>query len=219
MITDLVIETAESVGRKVARDWPFLDVEDITQHVLLEACTRADDYNGMPPDELWSFLTRKAVAYCARERNDYVYRTARYLYTPEEVRVLLTLAVESVGVEGDAPTKDGYVSAPDRGNVCVSLWDLSQALDGIPERWRRILMRRAECDGFDSEQRRKLVEAGWEPLSESEQRTARRATERLAEVLNRVVNRLPGDHDGPGARKAMPNARAQAVTHDERDGE
>ncbi|MEQ4716118.1 hypothetical protein [Nonomuraea sp. B19D2] len=212
------MDTAESVGRNVARDWPFMDAEDVTQQVLLEACTRPDDYNVMETDELRSFLTRKAVAYCARERNDYVYRTARYLYTPEEVRVLLTLAVESVGVEFDAPTKDGYVSAPDRGNVCVSLWDLSKALDGIPDRWRRILMRRAECDGFDAEQRRQLVEAGWKSLSESEQRTARRATERLAEVLNRVVNRTPGDHEGPGARRAIPNARAIAITHDDRDG-
>ncbi|WP_343955640.1 hypothetical protein [Nonomuraea longicatena] len=219
MITELVRETAESVGQKVARDWPFLDAEDITQHVLLEACTRAYDYNAMEPDELWSFLTRKAVAYCARERNDYVYRTARYLYTPEEVRVLLAIAVESVGVVFDAPTEDGYVAAPDRGNICVSLWDLSQALDGIPDRWRRILMRRAECEGYDAEQRRKATAYGWKPLSESEQRTARRATERLAEVLNRVVNRAPGDHDGPGARKAISNARAQAITHEDRDGE
>jgi DNA-directed RNA polymerase specialized sigma24 family protein len=219
VIDQLVIDVAESVGRKTANDWPFMDADDITQELLLIACTRPDDYNAMGEEELRAFLGRKAVAYCARERNDYVYRTARYLYTVEEVKVLLSLAVESVGVDFDAPTKDGYVSAPDRGNVVVSLWDLQQALDGIPGNWRRILMRRAEVEGFNAQQRQAAMDAGWQPLSESEQRTARRATERLTEVLNRIVNRTPGEHDGPGSRRAMSNARGQVMTHGERAGE
>jgi DNA-directed RNA polymerase specialized sigma24 family protein len=219
VINQLVMDVAESVGRKTAADWPFMDAEDISQEILLTACTRADEYNALNAGELRVSLTKEAVAYCARERNDYVYRTARYLYAADEVRVLLAIAVESVGVEFDAPTKDGYVSAPDRGNVCVSLWDLAGALDAIPDAYRYVLLRRAEGEAYKTpDQRAEAIQRGWKPVGRSEHMTYSRALERVTQVLNRIVNRAPGEHDGPGSRKATSNARALAVTHDGRDG-
>lgn len=218
MLTETVLSVAESAGKRAAADWPFMEAEDITQQLLLEACTRPDTYNSMNPGHLAEAFRRRAVAYCARERADYVTRTARYLYTPGEVSELLTIAVETVGVDFDAPSVDGYVAAPDKGNVCVSLLDLRRALDTIPDAWRRLLLRRAESEGLTAEQRKALAETGWAPLTETEKRTARRAIDRLTEVLNRTVNRTAVEHDGPGARRAIPNGRAYAVTHDERDG-
>lgn len=218
VLSEAVLSVAESVGNRIAADWPFMDAEDIRQELLAEACAQPDTYNNMHPTYLAETFRRRAVAYCARERADYVTRTARYLYTPGEVSELLTIAVETVGVTFDAPTVDGYVAAPDKGNVCVSLLDLRRALDMIPDGWRRLLLRRAEAESLTAEQRRALVLKGWQPLSESEKRTARRAIDRLTEALNRTVNRTAVEHDGPGARRAIPNGRAYAMTHSDRVG-
>ncbi|MFB9529061.1 hypothetical protein [Nonomuraea roseola] len=195
-----------------------MDADDITQEILVKACTRADVYNGMSDGELYVSLSREAVAYCARERADYVTRTARYIYTPDEARALLSIAVETLGAEWDAPTKDGYVAAPDAGNVVVSLWDLRAALDELRPDWRDVLVRRAEGETYSAAQREEAQARGWRPVARGEHMKHSRALERLTQILNRTVNRPPGDHDGPGARKAVSNARALATTHDDRDG-
>ncbi|WP_344580504.1 hypothetical protein [Nonomuraea roseoviolacea] len=197
------MDTAESVGRNVARDWPFIDVEDVTQHILTAACARADEYNGMDSGALRYALKTEAVAYCARERADYITRSARYVYTPSEVRALLDIWSEGAESEcAQPPTRDGYVAAPDAGNIMVSLWDLDSAVEALPDRWRMLVNAKV---------------AGGQ-LDQADYRAYLRAVDRLTLILNRAVNRPPGDHDGPGARKAIPNARAAAITHDERDG-
>ncbi|GAA3136872.1 hypothetical protein GCM10010466_29610 [Planomonospora alba] len=202
MLSEKVMSVAVSVGRRVAGDWPMFDPEDITQEILTQACTRPADYNGMDTGTLYHSLTREAVAWCARERADYVTRSARYLYTPAEVRELLELWADG----GEAawslpPTKDGYLAAPDAGNIVVNVWDVKTAIGKLPESWQAVIIRRIVG----------------ETLTPAEYRTWCRAVDRLTLTLNRTVNRLT-EHDGPGARRAVSNTRALAMTASERDG-
>lgn len=203
MISELVIETAESVGNRVAAEWPFIDAEDIRQELLAEACASPDTYNNMRADQLAATFRRRAVAYCARERADYITRSARYLYTPAEVRVLLDIWAESEDATyAMPPTRDGYLAAPDAGNIMVSLWDLDRAIEALPDTWRQIVI--AKLDGAQ--------------LDKTQYRAYCRAVERMTDVLNRAVNRTGNGHEGPGARRVIPNARAYAITHDDRNG-
>ncbi len=195
--------TAESVGQRVSREWPMIEADDITQHVLMKACTRVDEYNALDPAALYDAMRREATAWCAKERASYVTMSARYLYTPAEVRELLELWAD--GGESTwalPPTKDGYLAAPDAGNIVVNVWDLKTAIGKLPDTWRGIIIRRITGDS----------------LTPSEYRTWCRAIERLTLTLNRVVNAAPLDHEGPGARKAIPNARAYAMTSSDREG-
>ncbi|WP_433224448.1 hypothetical protein [Microtetraspora malaysiensis] len=200
---NLLIEVAGSVGRNVARNWPMMEAEDITQHVLTCVWERPREYEGLEGGALYASLKRDAVAWCVKERADYVTSTARYVYTPAEVRELVAILGEGNGSQwSNPPTRDGYVAAPDAGNIAVSVWDLDQALAELPTPYAEAIARKCVGDN----------------LSESDRRTYYRAVDRLTAVLNRVVNRSTREHDGPGSRRAMSNARAAAITHDQWGG-
>ncbi|MEV0823878.1 hypothetical protein [Nonomuraea rubra] len=220
MLTAEVIDTASRVGKFVARDWPMIDADDITQEVLTGACKRPERYNAMDEAALFAVFRADAHAYCMRERADYTTRTARYLYTPAEVRSLLAVLYETSEADwSKPPAKDSYAVVLETGSIVVSVWDLKEALAQLPTHYRAIIARKHEATGLTREQREALKSAGWEPLTAAERKAYQRAVDRLTERLNKRINRPRGVHENaPGARRAMKNAHAYAVTHDDREG-
>jgi hypothetical protein len=135
-------------------------------------------------------MGKLAAAYASAERYDFTVRSARYLYTPDEVRALLEHAYFDVSLrETSVPTgPDDRTSLVIWENVCVALWDMDAAFDAI--------------NGLDKLRLVSRYKFGAEFSSDAEKKATYRAVDTLTRYLNERVNRSTVDHDGPGSRKA-----------------
>lgn len=193
-----VHDLAQRVGRNMARKWPGIEAEDMAQEALtglLEHPELLEDF----PDNIalmTSFMGRVAGKYASRERYDYTLRTSHYLYTPAEVRGLLTHAYWDVSLrETTVPTgPDDRTSLLVWENVCIALWDLDAALETLP--------------GMDQERLTRRFRDEMEYSSSAERVAVDRAIDKLTQRVNERINRSPQEHVGPGSRVAgrMPAA-------------
>lgn len=191
-----VIKLAEKVGRKVHRKYPVVERQEIVGEALAKLAEVKDKLEAPTKGHLFRVLERAAFRYAAEERYRMMLESSQYIYTSSEVRSLLRRYWDPN--EWDVPTaRDDYLTADIAGNVVtVSLVDIQVCLEDLKPNYKRDLERKFRDDHpVDS----KMVQ---------------RAVDALTKALNRQFVQKTRDHEGPGARRAISNARAQAITED-----
>lgn len=194
-----VVQMANRAGRRVAREYPGIEAEDIAEEALTRLYERAERLRSATADHLYSVLEGEGVKYAAKERYDFILYSSQYVYTPKEVRAILEHAYYDPTAR-DVPTeKDDWLSADiGKGTVGVSLMDIDVAMDRIKPRERKLLKRRFYLG---------------EEITDTKAVT--RAVDSLTRVVNRLVYQKGFSDDGPGSRRAMSNGKSQYVTRAE----
>lgn len=183
-------DLAQRVGRNMARKWPGIEAEDMAQEALTALLEHSELLADFPDNIalLTSFMGRAAGKYASRERYDFTLRTSQYLYTPAEVRGLLTHAYWDVSLrETTVPTgPDDRTSLVVWENICIALWDLDAAFGTLPamDQARLITRFRDEAE-YSSSAARVAVD---------------RAIDKLTQRVNERINRSPEAHSGTGSR-------------------
>jgi len=187
-----ITELAKRVGKKYAAKYPGIDAEDISQEVLVKLVEHPDILRAFPENiaVVTALMGKLAAGYASMERYDYTVRSAKYLYTPDEVRALLEHAYWDESLrETSVPTgPDDRTALVVWQNVCVALWDLDAAFTALNP-----------ADAFRLQSRYWM---GNEFPTDAAKKACYRAVDTLTRYLNERVNRSTVDHDGPGSRKA-----------------
>jgi hypothetical protein len=186
------MELASRAGREVARKYPGIEAADIASEALSALVEKIDRVADMSPGYLYEVLRRDGLTFAAKERYRYIVETSQYVYTPREVRALLEHCYYDPSA-WDVPTgRDDWLSAEiDGQSIGVSLIDIKVAMEKIKPEHRYTLEQRY-----------------FEGDSSLERKRVSRAVDSLVRALNRKVNGSEGEHDGPGARRAMSNGEA-----------
>lgn len=195
LTTDDVMELARKVGVRVARDFPGTEADDITAAALTELAAKAKSLRTDDPGYIYKVLEGDAIQYATKERYDYMLLTAQYIYTPREVRALLTEAFFDPTMWDTPSAKDDRLSAAVSGRTIVaSLLDIKDALAKVPARHREAILTYFR-DGEQTANRMQVT----------------RAVDSLTRFMNRALNLPIKDGEGPGTRRAMSNAEGQAA--------
>ncbi len=174
----------------MARKWPGIEAEDMAQEALTALLEHSELLKDFPENIalVTAFMGRVAGSWASKERYDFTVRSARYLYTPAEVRGLLTHAYWDLSLrETSVPTgPDDRTSLVVWESVCVALWDLDAAIASLnPMDAARLTLRFRDEAEYANDAARKAVD---------------RAIDTLTQRLNEHINRTPADHNGPGSR-------------------
>lgn len=134
-VADVVKRAAVTVARK----WPGIEREDIEQEIWVGILP---SFETLKPDEDYVFkaATLHGHNYASRERYYYTFKTARWVYTPNEVRGLFKEAFFDPTQWEEMPTKEAENSLR-AGGVVVSLWDLREVFEGLKPSYRAALER------------------------------------------------------------------------------
>ncbi|MEU7096035.1 hypothetical protein [Kitasatospora aureofaciens] len=185
-----VKDLAQRVGRNYARQWPGIDADDISGEILLrlvESPAILNDFKEKPA-VLTSIMGKIARSYCSAERYFFTVSSARYLYTPKEIRGFLTHAYWDESLrETSVPTgPEDRTALLTWQNVCIALWDIDSAFSTLSAVDRaRLTLRFRDGQEYATDAARKAVD---------------RAIDTLTQRVNERINRVPIDHDGPGSR-------------------
>jgi DNA-directed RNA polymerase specialized sigma24 family protein len=188
-----LMSMAEDAARLAARNYTGIDAEDIQSAIMETVCRRPDrierhlEHKGW----LWSVFYGEAIAYCNQQVRNFMYYSGEYYYTPQEVRDLLQRAYD-----GDVNLEEVIHIT----EATISAWDLYIAFNRLNFREKDLIVRKYQ---------RK------EKLDASDRRAFYRATERLAQILNRDLetgSRSRVTHEGPGGRQSVSNEKARNMT-------
>lgn len=205
-----ILKIAEPIivrlSRKIARDFPVLEAQDVAQEMRLVIARDADDIAAEPEADWPKIVTYRAArignTYAMTERQYFQHNTAEWVYTPAEVREILSEHMFHGDSYLDAPKRpEGSNQTLTGDGMSIPLMDARTAFDGLSERDQSLILRRYS-------------------VGESLDSAARKGVER---AVDRMTARMNGDvserfdhskHDGPGSRTAISNAQARAVTND-----
>lgn len=196
---------ANQAARGLAKDWPGIDRDDIRSEIISTMAGQSASLAKLDDKGLFHAARRVGRGYCGRERYAYTWHSAQYVYTPAEVRALFATAFFEPELWEQLPRPGDGVTIEADG-IVVALWDLSDIYDRLSPDHKVVVAKRYERG---------------EALNEAERRRLSRAIDEVCRRLNRRVptgGSTPVDHDGPGARKAVRNSAAQAMTGREFDG-
>src|SRR5690606_24102263 len=166
----------------------------------------AETVAGMNEYARRSFLSRMATIAANQERTDYDHFTGNFRYSSAEVRTLLergALSGVSYDVDEEPVTVSGEIfGASDSVNlfietdqeISVEDIDVRHAIRRIHPNYQEILVR-------------KYVQDEDPPPRMQRQR----AIDALTRVMNHAWRRANTEHEGPGSRKVISNARAAII--------
>lgn len=186
MTTEEVVEMAERVGRITARDsGGLVEADDAAAEVLANVADWADQLKDKGPGYLYTAMKRSANKYAAKLRYERMVSSSAYLYTPREVRALLSEAFFDPDAWDTPSAKDDFLTASiSKGTIGVSLMDLKTAFLELSEKQRLQLWRRF-AEGQDTD--------GSPAVAVS------RAIAALTRRMNTAANRVDMNHQGPGS--------------------
>lgn len=189
---DQIVEMASRAGKEIARKYPGIDSEDIASEALTALMGKIDRVADMSPGYLYEVLRRDGLTYAAKQRYQYVVESNQYIYTPREVKALLEHCYYDPAA-WDVPTgMDDWLSAEiDGHSIGVSLFDIKAAMERIKPTHRNVIEQRYFYDD-----------------TSIHHETVNRAVDSLVRALNRKLNGLDSDYEGPGSRQAVSNGEA-----------
>lgn len=197
----------------MAYKWSALDWEEIYAELSLKLVERRAFIrrSDNPHGAAVALMRREAAMYASNERTRAIHGTAQYLYGTDETAVMLDSFLRHIDQwEEGAPTfaLDGGGHARDGMNYVTGLTDVSRAWDGLHDAAREVLYRVTTIGAAET--------AALEGTAlKTVQRRYKRALGTLTDRMNAARVNQENDHEGPGARRAMSNATARAVTaHD-----
>lgn len=194
---------ARSLSYRIARDYAGIEAEDVEQAIILRVTEQQGMFKRMnyPPDSLRKILNQYGVKYANDERFSALTLSDQYHYTLKEIRAMCTEALFSrdafiAKVEQDAEYAANF------DEIAARTVDLQTAFGELRDHERELIQRRFLHN---------------EPLSNSERVALSRTLDRMVKFINREVSKRSyksarDNHDGPGGRQAVSNARAQAET-------
>lgn len=178
-----------------------IDAEDIEQEMWLHLNEKWSYYSGKEDGFVRVGIRKVGKTYCMEERYRYTHYSAQYVYTNEEVRQLFKSGFFEEAAWQDVPKKGDYKLTVDEGGVTVALWDIRAAYDSLSKPEREAIFRKYALD---------------DQLDTTERKRLSRAVDAVTRYLNsKVVAAQESRHDydnGPGARRAITNAHALAIT-------
>jgi hypothetical protein len=172
----LYTATVEEAAHKAARDSAVVDAEDLEMDIWAELYAKFDEYSALEAKHVMWRIHRIARMAAAKERRDYEHFRGNFVYTTDSVKRILE---ESIWIEVDkAPDVDGRV-------------DVKEAFGQLTENMQRALFKRHAMD---------------EELTSAEKRSAQRAVERIADILNDSVSLEEVEVDTIGVHNGMAEA-------------
>jgi hypothetical protein len=194
-----VMELANKVGHKIAREYPGIDADDIASEALSRLATKAPKLDNPSAGYVYRVLERDAGAYAAKVRYERVISTSQYVYTPREIRALLAEVYYDPTCWDVPQAKDDRLSAEINGRtIGIALMDIKAALERIKPEYAQTIENRYG-HGDETIHRQKVA----------------RAVDSLTMAVNRIAAKTGRADNRPGARTAMSNGRAQYVTRAE----
>lgn len=195
---DAMRKAAKDAARKVARSYPGIDVEDIEQAICLRIAENEATFKrmGYTPAGTFAILTNYGRKYANDERLSALHFSDQYHYSAKEIRKLCGEAL----FDRDAfiASIEGEDFRADPEEVLARVVDLQTAYAAASESDRALINKRFLYG---------------EALTPAEAKAALRAVDRLTVSINVGKSRRARPADNrPGARKAMSNSAAQALT-------
>lgn len=180
----------EQEARTLALTNSGIEVDDLQQEMWLHL-TENWKYAQGKEDSFARMAARKAgIRYCKKEQNRYEFYSAQYVYSTEEVRLVLSDRFFDSG-EWEEATADSI----------LPLLDVQAGYDTLTEQHKAIIYRKYVLG---------------EELDGSGRMTLTRAVDNLTRALNHkmYVTTIQQDfyEDGPGSRVVLNNGQAQAMT-------
>jgi hypothetical protein len=165
-----VSEIVKRAAATVARKWPGIDRDDIEQEMWVKILplwgklVRDDDY-------VFKVACRAGNGYAADERYYYTHMSAEWVYTPAEVRGLFREAFFDPGAWEQMPSEETSNTLRS-GGVVVSLWDLREVWNELPDTQRDVIGR-VYRDGNDGD---------------PQDAATRKALQRAIDAATRILN-------------------------------
>ena len=189
-------DVARAVSRKLARSYPGIDADDIEQAILTRVAEQEALFKRMNYGKaaLGVMFNKYGSKYANDERLSALNFNDQYHYTTAEVRALCGKALY------------------DRDAFLATIEDNPDIVSNFDEVMARVMdLQNAYRDASDSDRAIIAKRFGGEALTPAEAKAAQRAVDRLSLAINIGRSARRGDHDGPGSRKALTNAQAQAA--------
>lgn len=131
--SDRLLRKAAFVSRRVAGDYPGIEVSDIEQAIHLYIAENRSTFEQTETEAgLEKFMYRAGRAYASKERYDYLNHSAAWVYTPSEIRAIFEEAFFNPVVWETMPVKDDSRTTLTAKGIVVCLWDISEAFDSLP---------------------------------------------------------------------------------------
>lgn len=196
-------DVVERTARIVTRDFPGLELEDVTQELYV---TVLENQLNEPDERSRLILKRSAKAYCAKQYAEHQILSPQINYRSSDVKQILErlfyysswLQKETQYSEDEDEAIQVYSEpAYDLDDVMTEYSDVRAAFEYIPQHYQRVIFTRYAL--------------GEHPGSEAERKRLNRAVDRLCDTLNRWNPPWKRDHQGPGSRKLISNAHARYI--------
>lgn len=142
----------------------LFEVDDIEQHLYAEFLANMSSCKKLDEGSVEYLASKKARHYCAKERDDYMYFTGQFVYTPKLVRSILETSMWKGANEVE--DVDGHV-------------DVQAAFNKLVPSHKKAVFKRYGTKA--------------ENLTETEKRYARLAVDRMATYLNHRLQMEAGD--------------------------
>lgn len=196
----LIRSIAKDAGRKVARNYPGIDADDIEQTIYAKVLERKATFIRMnyTTPALFSIFTKYGTEYANNERLSALNFSDQYHYTVKEIRTLCGEALfDREAFMARIEAQDERITA-DPEETLARVIDLQNAYEKASDSDKDVLHRRFVL--------------GESPKNSGESMALSRAIDRLALSINIGRSLRRQAHDGPGSRKAIRNTTAQAIT-------
>lgn len=194
-VYDLWEETVSKVANFVAKDFPNVYKEDITQELWVFILATPSLKH---PDEVGStrVLTLVAKQAAFKMRTADLQISVQYAYRPSDVRAILRTAFRPESIQ-NCYLPDDARSIDEDDRIVISA-DVAAAIDKLPDSDRKLLLLQYKF--------------GVEPESEKDRRALQRAVVKVADILNSYQPKK--EHDGPGSRRVISNREAGELSRD-----
>lgn len=205
-------QIVQRVADSLADEWPGIAAEDIAGAINEFLVKRWADITGRDLSEeqlkavVYGFAKREGKAYCTAERYAFQSLSAEWIYTPKEVRTVLTEYFFHTGGDWVEPVKrpnrDEYLESD---SVSIPVMDMKAAFESLSKKDAELIVRHY---GYA------------ESLNATDRKRLQRAVETITKFLNRgVLDRFDhSNHEGPGSRRAMKNSHARFITDEINEG-
>ncbi|GAA2917093.1 hypothetical protein GCM10020221_11510 [Streptomyces thioluteus] len=171
-----IIDTARRAARRLARENPYTEADDIQQFILLKYWEAQDRFHSYDPAALYNVFRGIGLEHCKAERLHYTYQTAAWIYTPREVRKILEHAYYNEDQREVMPGRDDLLRvAADPRSVAISIWDIDEAFNGL-------------SDDYQAAIERAYLHGDRPTHGSADQKRLQRAIERLTERLNTKID-------------------------------
>lgn len=118
--TELYLQLEPLVNQVASGEWknsPLFSIDDVAQAIWEHMMANWSHYAGKDEDLVKHMARRAARNYCLEQRNQYMYSTGAFLYTPGMVRryleeVVWCLPGDSMDIEARCDISEAYQSLP-----------------------------------------------------------------------------------------------------------